>query len=76
MFFTQTIRRKLGVGLGIIFFMLILLAYGAVSGLLSYQNTVADFKYSLDSLPDPLVWSVLSVSAFSKHRCLSLKLPT
>ena len=32
MFFTQTIRRKLGVGLGIIFFMLILLAYGAVSG--------------------------------------------
>ncbi len=52
MFFTQTIRRKLGFGLGIIFCMLILLAYGAVSGLLSYHNTVDDFKYSLDSLPD------------------------
>ncbi|QDT20405.1 sensor histidine kinase [Gimesia chilikensis] len=64
MFFTQTIRRKLGVGLGIIFFMLILLAYGAVSGLLSYQNTVADFKYSLDSLPDRdrLIVSVVSLN--------------
>ncbi|QDV16996.1 Sporulation kinase A [Gimesia panareensis] len=64
MFFTQTIRRKLGVGLGIIFFMLILLAYGAVSGLLSYQHTVNDFKYSLDSLPDRdrLIVSVVALN--------------
>jgi len=51
-FFTQTIRRKLGFGLGIIFCMLILLAYGAVSGLQSYRDTVDEFQYSLDSLPD------------------------
>lgn len=64
MFFTQTIRRKLGVGLGIIFLMLILLAYGAVSGLLSYQHTVNDFKYSLDSLPDRdrLIVSVVALN--------------
>ncbi|MCA9017861.1 MAG: HAMP domain-containing histidine kinase, partial [Planctomycetaceae bacterium] len=49
---TQTIRRKLGLGLGIIFCMLILLAYGAVSGLQSYDLTVKDFKYSLNDLPD------------------------
>ncbi|WP_339732199.1 HAMP domain-containing sensor histidine kinase [uncultured Gimesia sp.] len=52
MFFTQTIRRKLGLGLGIIFCMLILLAYGAVSGLQSYDATVQDFNYSLNDLPD------------------------
>lgn len=52
MFFAQTIRRKFGLGLGIIFCMLILLAYGAVSGLQSYRDTVDEFKYSLDSLPD------------------------
>lgn len=52
MFFTQTIRRKLGLGLGIIVCMLILLAYGAVSGLQSYDATVQDFKYSLNDLPD------------------------
>lgn len=64
MFFTQTIRWKLGLGLGIIFFMLILLAYGAVSGLLSYQHTVNDFKYSLDNLPDRdrLIVSVVSLN--------------
>ncbi|QDV50216.1 sensor histidine kinase [Gimesia fumaroli] len=52
MFFTQTIRRKLGLGLGIIFCMLIVLAYGAVSGLQSYDATVQDFNYSLNDLPD------------------------
>lgn len=64
MFFTQTIRWKLGLGLGIIFCMLILLAYGAVSGLRSYQSTVADFKYSLDNLPnrDHMIVSVVSLN--------------
>ncbi len=52
MFFTQTIRRKLGFGLGIIFCMLILLAYGAVSGLQSYDATVKEFEHSLNSLPN------------------------
>ena len=64
MFFTQTIRRKLGLGLGIIFFMLILLAYGAVSGLRSYRDTVEDFEYSLNSLPDRdrLIMSVVALN--------------
>ncbi|QDU14303.1 Sporulation kinase A [Gimesia maris] len=64
MFFTQTIRRKLGLGLGIIFFMLIIMAYGAVSGLQSYHNTVNEFKYSLDNLPDRdrLVVSVVALN--------------
>lgn len=64
MFFTQTIRRKLGLGLGIIFSMLILLAYGAVSGLQSYHDTVDEFKYSLNRLPDRdrLIVSVVALN--------------
>ncbi len=64
MFFTQTIRRKLGFGLGIIFCMLILLAYGAVSGLRSYHDTVSEFQYSLDDLPnrDRLILSVVALN--------------
>ncbi|QDT42106.1 Sporulation kinase A [Gimesia alba] len=64
MFFTQTIRRKLGLGLGIIVCMLILLAYGAVSGLQSYDATVQDFKYSLNDLPnrDRMIVSVAALN--------------
>lgn len=64
MFFTQTIRRKMGFALGIIFCMLILLVYGAVSGLLSYGDTVDEFQYSLNSLPDRdrLIVSVVALN--------------
>lgn len=64
MFFTQTIRRKLGFGLAIIFCMLILLAYGAVSGLQSYRDTVNQFEHSLNSLPnrDRMIVSVVALN--------------
>lgn len=51
MFHLRSIRRKLCVGLLIVFSMLVLLTYGGIDGLVSYGRVVKHLDYSINSAP-------------------------
>lgn len=51
MFLTRSIRRKLVLSLALVIMMLGLLAFGAISGLLSYRSVVNDLEYTINSAP-------------------------
>ncbi|MFO0918327.1 MAG: HAMP domain-containing sensor histidine kinase [Planctomycetaceae bacterium] len=51
MFLTRSIRRKLVLSLALVTAMLGLLAFGAISGLLSYRQVVKDLEFSITKVP-------------------------
>lgn len=51
MFLTRSIRRKLVLSLSLVMAMLGLLAFGAISGLLSYRSVVNDLEYTITKAP-------------------------
>ncbi len=51
MFLTRSIRRKLVLSLALVMAMLGLLAFGAISGLLSYGEVVKDLEFSITKVP-------------------------
>ncbi len=50
-FLTRSIRRKLVLSLALVTAMLGLLAFGAISGLLSYRSVINDLDYTINSAP-------------------------
>ena len=51
MLLTRTIRRKMVVGLAMVLVMLLTLATGAISGLSSYRDVIADLTFSIHEAP-------------------------
>lgn len=51
MLFTRTIRRKLLLGLALVFFMLLTVSVSSVWGLWSFRNVVRNFDYAINHAP-------------------------
>ena len=51
MLFTRTIRRKMVFGLSLVLVMLVTLSLSAISGLLSYRDTVHELGFKIERVP-------------------------